>query len=255
VPDLRSLLGSVRPRFRQHEAQEETTKVQDCDYYQSGGKKISNRHLRRRATSHYRKQHHRFPQGMKPSTIPPDNKEDKYMKRRKTPPCRKMKRKRSILQTLHLDWQDHTNEDHNDIMTSNATATRNNIPSLSSSSQTILVKKNWLATHLWHTKRFHMSPPLLQAYAGFCIPICHNNRDSQAIVRLIHENDKCTIQDVTWMIGGIAILLEQVVPLVVESSGVSNTMKVMEVWYLGKYYYTTITYVLLHFHLETVLWI
>ena len=148
----------------------------DESYYLSGGRKISSRHLRRRAGSHFRKRHHRFPNGKGEGGI---------IQKTRTP-CRKAKRKRSLLKQAHSCWQ---KEDESTV-------------------QEHGLVRNWLVTHLWHTKRFHMSPPLFQAYGGFCIPLCHNNRDSQAAIRLIRDNDKCTIHDATWTIGGTTICLE-----------------------------------------------
>jgi len=210
LPEIKSLWRS----FLQQQPEETNSDHHDYEdeglYYQSGGKKISNRHLRRRTGSHCRKTHHRFPQGMKPTTPTMERKIQHVQRKRngallQTFPCRKTKRKRSTLRTVHLHWQQQ-NETKDEMNT-----TRDILPSLSeSTTKTHTIMKHWLATHLWHTKRFHMSPPLLQAYGGFCIPICHNNRDSQAILRLIRENDKCTIQDATWTMGGVGIVLEEI---------------------------------------------
>jgi hypothetical protein len=192
LPEIKSLWRSFQ---RQQQEETHTTsllpKEDDTSYYQSGGRKISNRHLRRRTTSHFRKKHHRFPQGRVITTV--ENEDKNNRKRKKSQIItRKAKRKVSHLRTLHSWWQTTTLEDE----------------TVTTDTSTCPNQKNWLVTHLWHTKRFHMSPPLLQTYGGFCIPLCHNHRDSQAIVRLVRENDKCTVQDSTWTIGGSSICLE-----------------------------------------------
>merc|ERR1712032_582928 len=59
--------------------------------------------------------------------------------------------------------------------------------------------KKILPTHKFHTKRFHVSPPL-SILDGWCVPLLHFNRGTNA--SLIHVKEKCTVQDATWAIGG-----------------------------------------------------
>ena len=87
----------------------------------------------------------------------------------------------------------------------------------SNHSQTNMQKK-WLDTHLWHTKRFHMSPPM-KCFDDWCIPLGHINRGSRAALRLART--KSTIQDATYAISGKSFILEcsdeEELHLVVES--------------------------------------
>ena len=91
---------------------------------------------------------------------------------------RKTRRKPKLLQEKHSHWQN------------------TNIESEES---------NWLTTHLWHTKRFRMSPPL-SIYNNWCFPLGHTNRGTKSALRLAHA--KSTIQDATWNIGGQAFILK-----------------------------------------------
>lgn len=50
---------------------------------------------------------------------------------------------------------------------------------------------HWLATHVWHAKRFRM-----ESLWGWKVPMLHTNRGCDAAVRL--SRDKCLIQDATW---------------------------------------------------------
>ena len=64
---------------------------------------------------------------------------------------------------------------------------------------------NWLETHLWHAKRFIMSPSL-SIFNNWCIPLTHANRGSRAALRL--AKTKATVQDATWTMGGRVLVLE-----------------------------------------------
>ena len=66
-------------------------------------------------------------------------------------------------------------------------------------------EKKWLDTHLWHTKRFHMSPPM-KCFDHWCIPLAHINRGSRSAFRL--ASTKCTVQDATYTINGKSLILE-----------------------------------------------
>ncbi|GFH59733.1 hypothetical protein CTEN210_16209 [Chaetoceros tenuissimus] len=91
---------------------------------------------------------------------------------------RKTRRKPKLLQEKHSHWQNTNVESE---------------------------ESNWLTTHLWHTKRFRMSPPL-SIYNNWCIPLGHTNRGTKAALRL--ANAKSTVQDATWNIGGQAFILK-----------------------------------------------
>lgn len=91
---------------------------------------------------------------------------------------RKTRRKPKLLQEKHSHWQN---------------------------SNVVSEESNWLTTHLWHTKRFRMSPPL-SIYNNWCIPLGHTNRGTKSALRLAHT--KSTIQDATWNIGGQAFILK-----------------------------------------------
>ena len=146
----------------------------DCWNYRSGGRKRSDRHLRRRTGSHNSRARHRFPQGAPPIS-------DELGKRARdavVAECvkgtsRRARRKPAILSVAHRGWQ---------LPESTATT-------------------NWLETHIWHAKRFHMSPPIF----GWSIPLAHAGRGTAASLRL--AQDGCTVQDATWCIDGGASVL------------------------------------------------
>ena len=58
---------------------------------------------------------------------------------------------------------------------------------------------NWMMTHLWHAKRFHMA-----SLWGWRVPIAHTNRGARAVLRLTSERRSsldrplCTLQDLTY---------------------------------------------------------
>ena len=64
--------------------------------------------------------------------------------------------------------------------------------------------KNWLGTHLWHARRFHVSPSL-SVFGNWCIPLIHSGRGSKAALRLCRTS--CTVMDSTWTIGGTILRL------------------------------------------------
>lgn len=142
-------------------------------HYRSRGCTTSSRHLRRRTGSHFRRKHHRFPRS------------DGGETEQKT---RKTRRKPSLLREKNTQW------------THLATSDTVSLDNKDASSE-----KKWLQTHLWHTKRFYMSPPL-KCFDNWCIPLAHNNRGSQAAIRL--AKTKSVIQDATYTIGGRSIVLE-----------------------------------------------
>ncbi len=172
---------------------------------ESGGGKISSRHLRRRTNSHRPRRRHRFPRGdffsggndacLKEDGVRSDRSENRDnfggkfyggQNQTKHEPCRRSRRKPALMKASHSGWwQPRTN---------------------AQSSLPHQYPHNWIPTHLWHAKRFHISPVLF----SWSIPLLHSNRGSRASLRLATSitTPKCTIQDGTWEINGCAMKLE-----------------------------------------------
>ena len=131
----------------------------------SGGRKTSSRHLRRRATSHASRKRHRYPD--------PDRKgfSKKDSNEACNPSRRSLRRKASNLQLEHETWRKEATD-----------GTLSNSPD----------RVNWLPTHFWHAKRFHMGDMW-----GWRVPMMHSNRGPGAALRLLREG-KSLLQDVTW---------------------------------------------------------
>lgn len=186
----------------------------------SGGGKISSRHLRRRTNSHKPRRHRRFfsqgNKGAESGNVGDNIKEEEDAisdadaklehdvkkkssihakdKKRSKPPCRRARRKPRMMKIAHSNWwQKQTN---NNVQL---------VETLQSSIQP-KVPHHWIPTHMWHAKRFHVSPQLF----SWSIPLIHSNRGSRASLRLASSetHPKCTIQDATWEINGCAIKLE-----------------------------------------------
>ncbi|CAJ1934948.1 unnamed protein product [Cylindrotheca closterium] len=187
LPELRDLHAQLRTAANgQSSAQDrhgssvnsKPSQVQPEVALRSGGAKTSSRHLRRRTTAVERKKHkHRFPKGNQPSS---------------QSTTRKAKRgRRSTLCQGHFEWQ------HNALPVKKKEATTH--------------VTNWMVTHLWHAKRFHM-----ETLWGWRVPLCHSNRGGRAMLRLEQEN-RCSLQDVTWKRQTLAISsdlpLSSLVPL------------------------------------------
>ncbi|KAL3941037.1 MAG: hypothetical protein SGBAC_004543 [Bacillariaceae sp.] len=178
LPELRDLQAQLRTAAKDKKCDQDGYRsiknrkiapTQPEDALRSGGAKTSSRHLRRRTTAVARKKHkHRFPKADQPPS---------------QSTTRKGKRgRRSTLCQGHFEWQ------HDAFQSKEATN-----------------KVNWMVTHLWHTKRFHM-----EALWGWRVPLCHSNRGGRAMLRL--ENEKrCSLQDVTWKRQTLAI--SSVLPL------------------------------------------
>ncbi|KAK1745015.1 ribonucleases P/MRP protein subunit Pop1 [Skeletonema marinoi] len=161
---------------------------------ESGGGKISSRHLRRRTGV----ESNNIDDGMDvESDIPLASDQQLQQQKGKDIPqmkqkCRRARRKPALLKQLHSYWWKHQQrlqttgkvEDQNPAKTSH----------------------NWIPTHLWHAKRFHMSSPPIFSWT---VPLLHANRGSRASLRLAtsQTTPKCTIQDATWEIDGCAIVL------------------------------------------------
>ena len=131
----------------------------------SGGQQVSTRHLRKRAKSHECRQRHRYPSS--PGQI------------RTTTTSRRGRRK-SIkkLRATHEQWRQMEDRTEND----------DKAPTTIEGSVI-----HWIPTHLWHVKRFHM-----QSLWGWKIPMQHVNRGAKAALRLVFQNQKCLVQDVSW---------------------------------------------------------
>ena len=171
---------------------------------QSGGGKISSRHLRRRTGSHQPRRRYRFPRGdfTKPTSDgdtknigsgKKTNSEDITvqatlnicgecsMKRQPNKSqCRRGRRKPTQLKVSHSTWWESYDINKNP-------------------SETPLTNK-WIPTHYWHAKRFHVANIF-----GWSVPLLHCNRGCRASLRLAVE--KCTVQDATWEIDGCALVL------------------------------------------------
>lgn len=179
LPEMKSLWRTFSSSTPQHN--------DDLAHFHSRGCTTSSRHLRRRTGSHFRRKRHRFPRS--------DGGESEQR-------SRKTKRKPAIMKDKYTQW--HMIPSNHEDITSNHSQTN--------------MQKKWLDTHLWHTKRFHMSPPM-KCFDDWCIPLGHINRGSRAALRLART--KSTIQDATYAISGKSFILEcsdeEELHLVVES--------------------------------------
>ena len=173
----------------------------------SGGCETSSRHLRRRTNAikvKASKKRHRYPTG-KTDDHPNDNGEDDQDQGDTTkPPPKKKKTKsrkaiRGCKKTLcenHYGWWKQLEQGNNASNQIEEVKEERKGDGTDFVSETTTQSKsssvNWMMTHLWHTKRFH-----LEQLWGWKIPLCHINRGSRAVLRLEKER-KCTIQDITW---------------------------------------------------------
>lgn len=168
----------------------------DTSYYESGGCKASQRHLRRRTGSHNRKKRHRYPRSnIIMSSDSTSTSVTATFTTSMQSESRKARRKPSIMKQTHSFWKEESLSSHKSI----------HDDSERTSSVQQYLPSNWLETHLWHTKRFHMSPPL-SIFGDWCIPLGHTNRGSRAALRLVKT--KSTVQDATWTIGGRVLIIE-----------------------------------------------
>mmetsp|Transcript_6818 Transcript_6818/g.8610 ORF Transcript_6818/g.8610 Transcript_6818/m.8610 type:complete len:831 (-) Transcript_6818:338-2830(-) len=190
LPEMKALWKTfLHTNLQEESEKEQKTKCGDTWHYESRGCKVSQRHLRRRTRSHHSKKRHRFPIGDKSSTKETDEIETSASNSR----SRKARRKPSTMKQNHSQWKKN--------MTMNADAEE----SVNTSSNVERSSSNWLETHIWHAKRFHMSPPL-SIFSNWCIPLAHSNRGSRAALRL--ASTKSTVQDATWTIGGQIIVVK-----------------------------------------------
>ena len=149
----------------------------------SGGGKISSRHLRRRTNSHKRRRRQRFDGGGGGlgENSASKKKSSEEGQESQSGLNRRARRKPAFLKELHSRWWDTPGSSTDDEQTS-----------------------NWLSTHLWHAKRFHMAELF-----SWSVPLVHTNRGSRASLRLASSaaNPKCTVQDATWEVNGRALRL------------------------------------------------
>ncbi|EJK65796.1 hypothetical protein THAOC_13308 [Thalassiosira oceanica] len=144
----------------------------------SGGGKISSRHLRRRTNSHKRRRQ-RFTGGGAEDEGIPAPKSKSIEEGQDSGLNRRARRKPTFLKELHSRWWDASCADDEQAC-------------------------NWLPTHLWHAKRFHMAELF-----SWSVPLVHTNRGSRASLRLAASvtDPKCTVQDATWEVNGRALRL------------------------------------------------
>jgi Ribonucleases P/MRP protein subunit POP1 len=216
---------------------------------QSGGKKRSSRHLRRRATSYQPKRKRRGASLIRQHTAiattaslvdlqPPSLLETQpppYL------PSRRIRRQCNISNknndiNTHLTWR--TCHDHSSAASSNISSLAFDSPSLSPSATTAALATSssvsshqshstthWMMTHIWCRKRFHM----LRGWNWY-LPMLHTNRGGVAAVRLVQQQpsnqrnttstniisnvhnttrSKCLIYDATWSVQPIWFRIRQ----------------------------------------------
>jgi Ribonucleases P/MRP protein subunit POP1 len=146
---------------------------------QSGGRKTSSRHLRRRATSHrrYQRRYH--------SRQHPPNDRDASPKDPGARHRRWRRQHAGRLMSTHESWR------------------RDNSPAGETKGDTEK-NINWMTTHIWHRKRFHM-----QSLWNWNIPLLHTNRGCASALRLVTTAQKCLVQDVTWSVQPIYFRIEE----------------------------------------------
>jgi hypothetical protein len=203
LPEIKSLwrrlvqeeLNVVNGNADNHTGVGGSRRAGDC-----GGGKISSRHLRRRTNSHRPRRRHRFPRGENGehgvgnndlmascdrSEIFDNSGEHITAGQNQTmhEPSRRARRKPAFMKATHSGWwRSMSNE------------------------QLAQNPHHWIPTHLWHAKRFHISPKLF----SWSVPLININRGSRASLRLATSitTPKFTIQDSTWEVNGCAIKLE-----------------------------------------------
>lgn len=165
LPEIKALWRSIlyeesQNQLLKQENEQSNETSREENVWKSGGKKSSDRHLRRRTGSFNPTRHHRFPARTKDKNNEQneeDNKSGSYNKQIK---CRRARRKPALLCQMHTDYA------------STSTSTT-----------------HWLQTHHWHTKRFHMAN-LFQ----WSLPLAHTNRGITPTLRY-----DVTLQDSTYL--------------------------------------------------------
>lgn len=195
----------------------------------STGGKTSSRHLRRRTTSHKARKRHRYPRGRRKREE--EMKEERNGENQDQQPAavatsRRAKRKyKSSLCAPHETWWKNNNDNNNISTESNTVDKKVNstaVGETGADNEALIDEKTrkvyqasvntapkkqqqlqWMGTHLWHTKRFHMAP-----LWGWQVPLMHTNRGAKAALRLIREG-KTLLQDVTWKLAQQPIVWRQ----------------------------------------------
>lgn len=160
-------LVELEKLYQQHHQQNKQVPKNAVPSLQSGGGKTSRRHLRRRTTAHKTRKH-----VYRPSS-----------KTGLTSQLRSRKARRGRQPTLcdgHYQWQQEPP----------STRSSNNEPE---EQKTSLPTAQWITTHLWHAKRFHM-----ETLWGWRIPLAHTNRGARAVLRLVGQEKRSSLQDITW---------------------------------------------------------
>lgn len=207
LPEIKSLWRHVVQHEinQQHNSEQDQTTTRKAG--ESGGGKISSRHLRRRTGSHKRRRRHRFPSGFESnntdygidveSGLAPASKQHMQQQKGKATPqmkekCRRARRKPALLKQTHSYWWNEQQTQQKAGKDEDRNSGKRN--------------HNWIPTHLWHAKRFHVSSPPIFSWS---VPLVHSNRGSRASLRLATSQTipKCTIQDASWEIDGCAIVL------------------------------------------------
>lgn len=189
VPEIKALWKKVRG-----EDDATSSYTFDVKALQSGGRKTSSRHLRRRATSHKSHKHYRrcLPKPTKGTEGETESGEHIVSKSR-----RARRQKATLLQSEHEDWRSlvhrHIPAQSTEVAldsenVTNEDATVNGVDH----SETSSIKANWMMTHVWHAKRFRT-----EHLWGWKVPVLHSNRGCAAALRLVRE-EKCLLQDATW---------------------------------------------------------
>jgi len=201
LPEIKSLWRHVVQNEFNLEHNSQPDHITTRKVGESGGGKLSSRHLRRRAGSHKRRRRHRFPRGVESSNTDVDDQSDilqaseqlqqpkeKDMSQVKQK-SRRARRKPALLKQMHSSWWQPQQRKQNPEKGKGLNSIKTN-------------HHNWIPTHLWHAKRFHVSSSPIFSWS---VPLLHANRGSRASLRL--ATSKCTIQDASWEVAGCAITL------------------------------------------------
>lgn len=164
--------------------------------FASGGRKTSNRHLRRRATSH--KPWKRVRRLITPG--PPSETASAAAAEANPSKSRKVRRQHvHSLQKQHESWRWSRLEEATTTSSTRQPFTLNN----DNKNAAQITTTHWMTTHVWHAKRFRMQI-LWTSHSCWSVPILHSGRGCDAAVRLAREG-KCLIQDVTWRLQPIVL--------------------------------------------------
>jgi hypothetical protein len=199
------------------------------DALASGGRKTSDRHMRRRSTSHrpkrwYRPQHRNNKNKPMESSsadernVPSDEplqttttniEDDKSRTVRSTLSRKARRRTPHLLRSPHERWKmsAHTTALQPTPSTTDAPITTDLEKSTKTPTTTAATKKlhlyhqpqqqqqqHWMPSHVWHAKRFRMGRNL---FGGWTVPMLHSHRGCAAVLRYVREQ-RCIVHDATW---------------------------------------------------------